>query len=409
MGTLKLRCQIDRSYTWADRLAVLLIALSPILQHYKGLFMNGGVTVLLLALPYVLLKIAAKAKISVPAVSIILPMILFLLFKVIDHGTYIAEFGQVVFIILYAYVFCSSVIDPHLFIRIVTGISLVASFLIILQYICYYVLGFHLQLVPTSMLLDSSSQWVGLVRTGRIGITGRSISFYRPSAFFLEPSHMFLYLFAPMIYELLHPSQDKTIKRRAILLSIGIILSTSGMGVVVVAAVWILYYAKNGGKDERISVAKLLRPKNIIVLLCVIAVTVVLFFRVSFFHQILLRVVSKSGRESVISGRTALGNALIRRMNGKQLIFGISDRYSDIEFNMTGFNGTMYKYGIIGTVLSYVFFIKALIDLRQQHFWVAAVVVIISFFTAHTHGTFYMLFYVIFILDGYVIKYKHCQ
>ena len=33
--------------------------------------------------------------------------------------------------------------------------------------------------------------------------------------------------------------------------------------------------------------------------------------------------------------------------------------------------------------------------------FISAIILVISFFTAHTHGTFYMVFYTIFLMNGY--------
>ena len=73
-------------------------------------------------------------------------------------------------------------------------VSMVASAALLLQYACFYVFGFHLQLVPTGLLLPSADQWVLGAQTGLAGITGKMRDFYRPSAFFLEPSHTYIYL-----------------------------------------------------------------------------------------------------------------------------------------------------------------------------------------------------------------------
>lgn len=404
MSSLKLRITIDNSHSFLDKFFTFLVAVAPILQHYKGLLMNGGVTVLIISLPYTLLKIFLNKRIVYRDFSLLLPILPFLLFKVIDHGTYVAEIGQVVFIVVYSLAFCLKALDTKMFVRIVWFISCLASILIVVQYICYYILGFHLRLIPTSMLLSDANQWIALAQTGRVGISGKISSLYRPSSFFLEPSHMFLYLFPALIYYLLPSGLGTSEKRKAVIISIGIVLSTSGMGLVVVAGVWILYFAKNGQNNSRFSLTKLLRPRNLLRIAFIILVIILLYYRVNPFRQSINRIISSAGLQSSINGRTALGNSFIRRMHGSQFLFGISDRYSDIDFNMSGFNGTMFKYGIIGTCLSYLFYLKCLFDLKNQHFWIAIVIISVSFFSAHTHGTFYMLFYIVFLTDGYCYR-----
>jgi hypothetical protein len=94
-------------------------------------------------------------------------------------------------------------------------------------------------------------------------------------------------------------------------------------------------------------------------------------------------------------------------MKGSQLLIGISDHYSEVEFHMTGFNATMYKFGIVGTLLSYAFYIGCLRHLKGKYFWLAVLLIGLSFFTPHTHGTFYMLFFIVFLIDGYHEKWKN--
>lgn len=101
-------------------------------------------------------------------------------------------------------------------------IAQVASILIIVQYVCHYIFGFHLKLVPVSLLLPESSQWIAGAETGQVGINGIRSELYRPSAFFLEPSHMFLYVFPILFVFLLSPNIDNWRRKIAILLTVGL-------------------------------------------------------------------------------------------------------------------------------------------------------------------------------------------
>lgn len=407
---MKVCITFDKRNTWVDRVFILLLALSPILQHYKGPFMNAGVTALIFVIPYMFIKLIINDSVSGSAITTILPLILFLVFKVVDHGTYLAEFGQVIILIVYTYAFASKAINSKLFIQTAVKISCIASVLIIIQYFFYYILNHHLQLVPTTLLLSNASQWIELAKTGRVGVTGRVIGFYRPSSIFLEPSHMFLYMFPPLLYELLRPKSDKGKMRKAVLISVGMLLSTSGMGIGVTCAAWLLFLATKGEEDTRFSLVKLMQPRNVLLLAALAILLVILFYNVDFFHKSVLRLfTSESGNSNAISGRVRLGRNYVRRLRGKNLILGLSDKYSDVEFNMSGFYGTMYKYGIVGTALSYLFYFKSLFNQKNQYFWIAVVLIAASFFTAHTHGTFYMLYFVIFLIDGYCNENNSCD
>lgn len=387
-----------------DAFCAFAIVMAPILQHYKGVI-NGGVTILSIAVPFAIIRIIKKRFISWTLLSVFLTISGFLIFKVLDHGTSVTELGLVIYYIIFIIAYGTGCLKTKSVIDTATMVACIASVCIIFQYVCYYLLHFHLRLVPTSLLLSSANQWVRLALTGRVSITGNAISFYRPSAFFLEPSHMFIYLVAPLIFEILSPGKNHFSRKKAILLSVGIVLSTSGMGIIATIAIWLLYLAKKGGKNEKLSISKLLRPRNILILLSIASLLLLLYFKADFFQRSVNRIFfSGSDYHNAVSGRIESGGAFVSQMRGLQLFIGISDHYSEVEFHMTGFNATMYKFGIIGTGLSYLFYIRCLHDLKDKYFWLAFLLIVTSFFTPHTHGTFYMLFFIIFLLDGYMNK-----
>ena len=108
---------------------------------------------------------------------------------------------------------------------------------------------------------------------------------------------------------------------------------------------------------------------------------------------------------TAISGRTKRAISLIRNgMTGSQYLLGVSDSVDNIDFNLPGFFATMYKYGIIGTVISYIFYLSCAMFSKGSYRWMAIIILGVSLFSAHTHGTFYMLFYVLILMDGMVPK-----
>lgn len=383
-----------------EKTVILLLALCPILQHYKGLFVNAAVTTLVLVAPYTITRIVAKQTIVLDDVAFVFPLILYYFYRVFDHGTNIVEIGQAILISMFVISISSSCFDSKFFIRIITIISVLASICIILQYICYYIFHFHLQLVPTSLLSQKSNQWVLIAETGRASVTGRISRFYRPSAFFLEPSHMFIYMFTPLIFNLF--SAKHSSKYIALLISVGMVLSTSGMGIIATIGIWIVYWGRVDNKVERVSVLQLLKYKRLFSLLFLLLVFVLMYLQIPFFRSSLQRITgSGNNYTNAITGRIKSGNSLIRQMKGIGLIFGVSDNLKGIEFNMSGFNSTMYRYGIIGIVFSYLFYIKGLLIFRGKHFWVSVVVIILSFFSSHTHSTMFVIYMTFVFVNGY--------
>ncbi len=108
---------------------------------------------------------------------------------------------------------------------------------------------------------------------------------------------------------------------------------------------------------------------------------------------------------TAVSGRIERALSLIRyKMSGSQYIIGVSDSVENVDFNLPGFFATMYKYGIIGTVLSYIFYLCCAVFAKGPYRWMGIIIVVTSFFSAHTHGTFYMLFYVLMLMDGVIFE-----
>lgn len=395
--------------TLLDRICAFFLALSPILQHYKGLYVNAGLSVLVLVSPYLILKLFIKLHrtyYDMRCVSAIIPLLLFQLYKMIDHTISINKTFYALFIIVVFAAIACGCINTKYFVKYTTLVSLMAGWLLIIQYILYYLLRFHLQLVPISLLLPESSQWILGVQTGLYGITGKSNGFYRPSAFFLEPSHLFLYSFPVLCLLLLSPNINKRRKRIAILVSAGMLLSTSGMGAAIAIGIWIVFFAFYNSRNSQENIAKLknlFSGKNIMILLGILILLVVAFFRIEIFRNMVLRIFSSgsTGSSTAIEGRTRLARMLVEGMSGEALLIGVTENVSDITFNLSGFYATFYKYGIIGLVLSYLFYVQGIFKLKGAGFWVNVIVVAISFFTAHTHGTFYMMYYVIVTMNAY--------
>lgn len=384
-----------------EKAYIVLLAICPILQHYKGLFFNAAITALIITGPYVFFRLCREKKLTFNRLKYISPLIVFFLFKVIDHGTSISEAGQAALFTVVVIGIACNCLDTKFFIRVVLIISSLASICIILQYICHYVFGFHLQMVPTSLLLDSSSQWILAAQTGQASITGRASRFYRPSAFFLEPSHMFIYMFMPLLFVLFSSTFRRKERIYSILITIGMVLCTSGLGIATAIGSWLLFLGKTGGENNKFTFKKFLRKKSMLLFFSFLVVALVLFMGVPFFQNSIVRIFSSgSDYTNAITGRVEAGTQLVTSLRGKYLLIGVSDTLTGISYNMSGFNSTMYRYGIIGTLISYGFYIHG-IRLKDRYFWISMVIILLSFFSAHTHSTFFMIYSTFIIMQGY--------
>lgn len=296
------------------------------------------------------------------------------------------------------------------FIKCCQLIAVCATVLIIVQYLCFYVFGFHLQLVSTALLNPDNSQWFGLIQTGTISVNGKVMAFYRPSAFFLEPSHFAIYCIPVIVATLFSYAEDEKRKiRLAFFISIGVVLSTSGMGIGIVIASWIAYIVFFYRQNERINSIKirnLFKPRSIALLLLILGVLVMLYVCVPFFRQSVSRIfmsASSSGLNA-IEGRTMTGMKSLQMMQGTRRFIGFGSTYNIAGWNMPAFFFVTFKFGWIGTVLFYAFYVYSAFRLKREAQVLSIIFIILSFFTLLVYGIYYRLFYTMIILNGYAEK-----
>lgn len=406
----------------ADKICAFCLAWLPLLQHYTGVFLEASICVVAVFLPYIIWKfIKQRADVNYSVILIVLPLIIFELYKLVDHGTNYIEIGRAIIFCTYLICAVCGCINIKYFIKYAYCIAMAASILIIVQYICFNFFNFHLQLVPVSLLLPEADIWIGGAETGMIGVTGAVLSFYRPSAFFLEPSHMFLYLFPLLFLLLLSPEKSKWKLISAIIITLGLVLSTSGMGICVAFGAWGLYFTCSNGKENIVSLKNLFRKRNILVIVVYLLVCFSIYSTVPLVEDSINRIFvgeeissemdgvvhikgdkhTNEKGSTAIEGRTQVASMIIDDMKGKELIFGVADTTEGLNCNMSGYNATLYKYGYIGIILSYLFYVFSFLLLRYHNVWIAFIILLVSYFSAHTHGIFFMMYYVFILLEGW--------
>lgn len=416
---------------YADYLCVWLLVLCPLLQHYRGLVVDARATAMVLVAPYVLVRLWMKNTVRF---KIVLPMIVYGIFRIIHGGFAFSDIGREGLVCFFLVAVESGIIDTKRFFRALTVVSVAASVVIIVQYICYYVFGFHLQVVVTDWFLKSSEQWIGLAQTGAVSITGKPTNFYRPSAFFLEPSHMALYCTPAVLLLLLSPGMTKLRLVLAALVSVGVVASTSGMGIVMCVGLWLLYltfYCGEGSENKSIGIGKLrikgfkakdihfkgfswkfikikpftwkgftLRPINVVMIGGLMLLVVLMYLFVDVFRSSINRILFTDGGYNAILGRTKVGAYVVGNMDAIDLIFGERNPGKEADWYMSAFFDVIYRYGLIGFVLSYVFYTVTLFKVKREYRWMALLVLGLSFFSVHTHGSAFMPYLCTVLLAG---------
>ena len=252
-------------------------------------------------------------------------------------------------------------------------------------------------------LLDSSSRWIK-----RLSVTTATATFYRPSAFFLEPSHVFLFSFPTTLYMLFSPRSTRTMHRLGFVMIGGILASTSGMGIAFSLACILAYFVmyKNpvygeGSLKNFLSLRKILIPLMLLVLL------VILYEYSDIVHKSLVRVISESETGyNAVAGRTSAGTELIQGLDWQQFLLGVTDAMGELGAALSAFQATLYKYGIVGIAISYLYYLYCFACTRRDSRYLCLILLVISFVCAHTHNLFFMLSFSAFIFEG--IKENAC-
>lgn len=423
--------RLNKSYIYSilDSVCALLLVLCPFLQHYQGIMVDSRATVLLILAPYLMLRLWQQNRVMwMPVV----PLILFSAVKILDDGIGFAEVGREGLVCLVFLAAISGVIDFKAFTRAWIAVAAVGCVLILVQYVCYYALDFHLQLIPTQLFREGSDQWMGLAETGKISILGNPTKTYRPSSIFMEPSHMALFCVPAQLMLLFSPGVTWRRFALAVLLTVGVVASTSGLGIVLCMGLWFVYMALFCGEsmgDKPILFIKgftiperqfkgvpikgkrygaftfrglTVRPINIVLVGSLFLVAVLMYAFVEVFRDSINRILFSQDGYNAISGRTNSGMLAVSKLQGSEWLWGKAVEGSEANGYMSGLFESLYEYGIVGAAISYAFYVLSAVKLRRQYSWFALLMLGLSCFTNHTHGSAFMMIFCIYLLSGYV-------
>ena len=395
----------NREVMNTDSIILFFVALAPILQHYRGIVVNPSLGITYLFAIIALFRLFSH-KICINIGFLFL--FIYSLYASFIHGinfTYLMrEMSQVaVFLAV-----INGLFDIKKLLKYCRYIAVTATALIILQYFCFYILGFHLQLVAIPLLNPSNEQWFGLIRTGMIGVTGKRLAFYRPSAFFLEPSHFAIFCIPVITTTLFSRTGDEKRERMiALFISLGVLLSTSGMGIGALVFCWGTYlgfFYGQKGKARTIHLRNLLNTRSIFLIVAMLILLIVLYLGVPFVRQSVQRIFFAGGNSSLtaIEGRTITGRRSLTMLQGMRNLIGFGDIYDISNWNMAAFFFVTFRFGWIGTVLFYSFYVYSAFKIRREAQMMTIIFLMLSFFTVHMFGAYYKMYYTMIILNGYV-------
>lgn len=248
--------------------------------------------------------------------------------------------------------------------RTIVVISLLMSGVVITQTILYYfgnvIIGDgRFFLIPMRQFMEKSV--VNYLTIGDM----KHLGLFRPSSFFLEPAHHCQYCILGLCCTLF---DRKAINRKSIIISVGIILTTSGMGIIAMVVLWTLRFLLG---LKKITYRKFLAIGGL--LLIAILGFIYLYNAGGAFTATIDRLMGRT-EYNPFEGR--LGTILhVYNLTGidRWIGVGFENLPTYGEFNtpvyMTSLVETMYCQGIIGIVLLIILYIKQCIFLfKNKHF-----------------------------------------
>ncbi|MCL2336758.1 MAG: hypothetical protein FWC60_04995, partial [Firmicutes bacterium] len=216
------------------------IVIIPLIMFYKFPFFADTTCVTIFTMllaPVFMLKILEGVVIHKNKAYGLLPLFLcyycWILFKCLGLPVhFITMLAAYIFIVAVA---VSDIFNINLAVKIIETVSIIATVAVLLQFILHYTAGMTSQTLFIHDLVNSYLQ--------RKIDRGWSSSFFRPSAFFSEPSYFAQYSIIGVNSLLFLKSESKANLIKAIFITIGILITTSGIGIVLSTLVWLLWYS----------------------------------------------------------------------------------------------------------------------------------------------------------------------
>ena len=246
------------------------------------------------------------------------------------------------------------------------------SALIVIQTICFYVLDKNLDFLSTNILVNQtySSVYIG--------------GLYRPHGLFLEPAHFCEYAILVLVFLLFGKS-----KYRSVLIALivaGIVLTTSGIGIVLSSAVF-LYYALFSARKLSVAIKRLF--------IFVMAFTILFFllYQLSFFRNALARFLDfdNSSGYNAITGRTgSFLDVYLLLQKENSLFLGMRTEINYIPW-LSGLTSVLMHFGILGLALLVLAFFLLFISTKSNASKCISIIFIGLLFVSNCTNVYYIL------------------
>lgn len=351
----------------------VVIALMPILFSYKQIFsISPSYLALLICVPFVLIRLINR---KVTLVKNLGCIAVYLLYCMASHGVGFSEIIVTVLFLLYALAANNGVLNEKLLWKSVVGISCIATVGILMQTLCYYLLGTRLFLCPTNLMDETVWMQYGVETSDQLL---RSI-LYRPASFFLEPSMFAQYVVLGVMYLRLSEVKDSKNFRIAIFLSVGVIASTSGIGIATLIVIWLLSYWTEIVKKKNLL-------KGLFGIITFVSVFFIAYSVSDSLRESVLRIFGfgETSNYSAFSGRTGGVIFMFETLRGKTELWYGTGEYI-VRWYTWGFLGgifrIIYEFGMIGAILFVLVFGSLGLKTKSWQKWIAFYVLALSLVT----------------------------
>lgn len=277
--------------------------------------------------------------------------------------------------------------DIYYGLKILRTVTLFAVVYIIIQTITYKIFGALLPSGLMSMVTSESYLNNDYYTLAKV--------LYRPSSFFIEPAYFVQYSFVYLCYSIFGTDNEKVIYKwkEAFFISLGLILSGSGQGILIGLFIWIIWSFKV------LFTTKIKFDKKIItviiLLICVIAMPFLLQ------TEMLSKPLERVFTDNVVGG----GNAFLARIEGYQYFYVLPNIYKIIGMGygnvpdyvyLNSAAYTLYTSGMLGGILVLYIFVDAF---RKTKNYKKALIIVyfVMIFGAGTFTAAFICYYFSFI------------
>lgn len=219
-------------------------------------------------------------------------------------------------------------------------VSLVAALCVLLQTVLFYVFDVNLMYLQPWMVTESEH---AIFREGSI-----YQGMYRPSAFFLEPSYFAQYCSVGVL-SLLFPGRRNhpTVRLMlALFVTLGCVLTSSGMGIVICVSIFCLYVLFTPSPRER-------RVKRVFVWVVAAAVAFAVLMQFDFFYLSVMRIFDEVNGSNAFAARFQNWDAVIGSLQGMELWFG-KGIASLPSCYITSLMKILWYFGIVGVAVAVI-------------------------------------------------------